>query len=256
MLRFCYSKLCLFLTLLYYNKLLPFRTKYSNSSWTCSAGPTNQSHFDSGSLCGIQSNASGLIPERLICHACWMLPPNLLDHYIVRATMQWSCKFFSVLKMGRAALYTIKTSCKIISGLTRVAVKMLKPHHNGSEHAEADLLSEYNLLKEVRQFLSHLDVWNFFIFVFFRVFIKQTPLLVSASLTGNESFFLQLRLYNMFWWVNVVRHVFEVFKVLCWWSNIFIIFSALSNGNLRIHISESMECSSSKVCHCGLVGSL
>lgn len=60
--------------------------------------------------------------------------------------------------MGRAALYTIKTSCKIISGLTRVAVKMLKPHHNGSEHAEADLLSEYNLLKEVRQFLSHLDV--------------------------------------------------------------------------------------------------
>ena len=35
-------------------------------------------------------------------------------------------------------------------GLTRVAVKMLKPHHSGSEHAEADLLSEYNLLKEVR----------------------------------------------------------------------------------------------------------
>merc|ERR1719233_1766333 len=34
-------------------------------------------------------------------------------------------------------------------GLTRVAVKMLKPHHSGSEHAEADLLSEYNLLKEV-----------------------------------------------------------------------------------------------------------
>ena len=35
-------------------------------------------------------------------------------------------------------------------GPTRVAVKMLKPHHSGSEHAEADLLSEYNLLKEVR----------------------------------------------------------------------------------------------------------
>ena len=32
-----------------------------------------------------------------------------------------------------------------------MAVKMLKPHHNGSEHAEADLLSEYNLLKEVSQ---------------------------------------------------------------------------------------------------------
>ena len=31
-----------------------------------------------------------------------------------------------------------------------MAVKMLKPHHSGSEHAEADLLSEYNLLKEVR----------------------------------------------------------------------------------------------------------
>ena len=30
-----------------------------------------------------------------------------------------------------------------------MAVKMLKPHHSGSEHAEADLLSEYNLLKEV-----------------------------------------------------------------------------------------------------------
>ena len=141
----------------------------------------------------------------------------------------------------------IKTSCKNISGHTRVAVKMLKPHHNGSEHAEADLLSEYNLLKEVRQFLLHLDIWEFVIFVFFRVLIKQTPLLVSASLTGNESFFLQLRLYNMFWWVNVVRHVFEVFKVLCSWSNIFIIFSALSNANLRILISEFMECSSSKV---------
>ena len=93
-LRFCYPELCLFLTLLYYNKLLPFRTKYSNSSWTCSAGPTNQSHFDCGSLCGIHSNVSGLIPERLIWHACWMLPPNLLAHYIASATMQWSCTFF------------------------------------------------------------------------------------------------------------------------------------------------------------------
>ena len=130
----------------------------------------------------------------------------------------------------------IKTSCKNISGLTRVAVKMLKPHHNGSEHAEADLLSEYNLLKEVRQFLLYLEICNFSIFVFFRAFIKQTKLLVTASLTGNEPFFLQLRLYNMFWWVNVVRHVFDVFKVLCSWNNIFIIFSALFNGNLRIHI--------------------
>ena len=104
-LRFCYPELCLFLTLLYYNKLLPFRTKYSNSSWTCSAGPPNQSHFDSGSLCGIQSNASGLLPPRLIWHACWMLPPNLLAHYIARATLQWGCTFFPVLKMGRVSLY-------------------------------------------------------------------------------------------------------------------------------------------------------
>ena len=69
-LRFCYPELCLFLTLLYYNKLLPFRTKYSNSSWTCSAGPTNQSHFDSSSLCGIQSNASGWNVECYLL-ICW-----------------------------------------------------------------------------------------------------------------------------------------------------------------------------------------